>query len=110
MTDPTKKPVEKPQKENIYTAFTLPFYISAIIGLLPFSIPSFMREKKLKTSWVGNIWCILNMINLATHYHFAISQNYSEDESAASKSSEKLPPPLNLIATFITQVNPHLNN
>lgn len=89
MTDPTKKPPEKPAKETIYTAFNLPFLISTIIGLLPFSLPTYYREKKLKTSWISNFWCVFSMINLAAHYHFALSTNYSEEENSASKSSKK---------------------
>lgn len=95
MTEPTKKPQEKPPKQTIITAFSPSFYVCTVIGILPFSIPTYFKEKKLQISWLANAWCVLNMINLSVNYHFAIGANYSEDENStpkSSKSSEVFPP------------------
>lgn len=79
--------VDTKPKESLTSAFKLPFYVSAVIGFLPFSIPEYRRTRRLKWSLAANIWCCLNMVNLAINYHLAVSENYGEE---AQKSKEKI--------------------
>lgn len=86
MANPRDTPV-KPVKETVYTMFKIPFYLSAITGVIPFSIPGYAKDKIFKASWAGNIWSVLNIINLAVNYHFATVTNMSKDEITKSSKN-----------------------
>uniref|UniRef100_A0A336MD31 Gustatory receptor n=1 Tax=Culicoides sonorensis TaxID=179676 RepID=A0A336MD31_CULSO len=79
MANPRTTPV-KPVKENIYTIFQIPFILSAITGVMPFSISTYMKEKLFKSSMINNVWCFVLCAILAVNYHFATVQSMTQEE------------------------------
>lgn len=86
MANPRDTPV-KPVKETVYSMFKIPFYLSAITGVMPFSIPAYAKDKIFKPSWAGSVWGIINIINLTVNYHFATVINMSTEEITKSSKN-----------------------
>lgn len=79
MANPRTTPV-KPVKENVYTIFKIPFLLSAITAVVPFSIPFYMKEKLFKTAMISNVWCLVWCVILTVNYHFATVQSMTQEE------------------------------
>ncbi|GAB0093046.1 Gustatory receptor [Sergentomyia squamirostris] len=59
------------KSRSIFQSMGFLFYISRIMGIMPFSIGHFYREKKLRPSILANIWCVIVLLNHTLIYHFA---------------------------------------
>ncbi|XP_059611841.1 gustatory receptor for bitter taste 66a-like [Phlebotomus argentipes] len=59
------------KSRTIFQSLGFLFYISRVMGIMPYSIGHFFREKKLRPSIVANIWCCIVLLNHTLLYHFA---------------------------------------
>lgn len=84
-------------KTSIYEALKLLFYVSALIGILPYSIPTYFRSKRFKLSWIACVWCVFNTLNLAVHYHYSMAGNFTKEVSTGTVPKSNI-----LTATFGT--------
>lgn len=88
MANPRTTPV-KPVKENVYTIFQIPFLLSAIAGVVPFSIPTYMKDKLFKSSMISSVWCLVLCTILAVNYHFATVQSMTQEETTKTSKLYK---------------------
>lgn len=63
----------KKQKTNIMTSINLLFYVSFFMGIIPFSFNEYRKNKILKYSIWGMVYCIITLFYNFVQYHFAIS-------------------------------------
>jgi gustatory receptor len=77
--------VEKKNIRNpILESLNYLFYVSKVLGMIPYSLSDYITKKQFKLSQVGGIFGILSCIHYATHYHFLNIQTMIEKEDEKS--------------------------
>jgi hypothetical protein len=75
-----KKNIRNPILESLNYLF----YVSKVLGMIPYSLSDYITKKQFKLSQVGGIFGILSCIHYATHYHFLNIQTMIEREDEKS--------------------------
>lgn len=83
-----KKNIRSPLLESLNYLF----YVSKVLGMIPYSLSDYITKKQFKVSQVGSIFCVLSCIHYATHYHFLTTQTMLVESSD---------PPIGTLATVI---------
>lgn len=65
-----KSPDRKISKNPILESLCVLFYISKVLGMIPYSLSDYVTKKQLKLSQLGNIFCILSCVHYVVQYHF----------------------------------------
>lgn len=63
--------MEKNSRMSFLSSFNVLFYVSCVLGIMPYSINEYSSNKIFKISLLGNIWSVLIMIHNTIQYHFA---------------------------------------
>lgn len=74
----------KGSKNPILESMNILFYISKVLGLIPYSLSSYITEKQLKLSQLGNVFCLLSCIHYTIHYHILNASTMLTRDSDAS--------------------------
>lgn len=61
----------KKQNTNIMTSFKILFYVSYLFGIIPFSFNEYRKNKILKFSIFGMVYCMITLFYNSFQYHFA---------------------------------------
>jgi len=64
-----KKKTSRPILESLNHLF----FISKFFGMIPYSLPNFIKQRQFQLSQLGNIWCVLSCIHYIIHYHILMA-------------------------------------
>lgn len=71
-----KKNIRSPILESLNYLF----YVSKVLGMIPYSLTDYITKKQFKLSQIGSVFCILSCIHYASHYHFLNIKNMIDKE------------------------------
>lgn len=74
----------KKNKSPILESLSFLFYISKVLGIIPYSISNYVTKKQFKVSQLGNVFCVLSCIHYTTHYHLLTASTLLSEDSNIS--------------------------
>lgn len=73
---------KKASKSPILESLSFLFYISKVLGIVPYAILNFVTKRQLQLSQLGNVFCLLSCIHYTIHYHFlTVTTMLTEDSN-----------------------------
>lgn len=75
---------KKTPKSPILESLSFLFYISKVVGMVPYSFSDYITKKQFKLSQLGNIICLLSCIHYTIHYHLLTASTMLSEDSKIS--------------------------
>ena len=81
-----KTTISKGKKTSspILESLSFLFYISKVLGMIPYSFRGYVTKNQFKLSQLGNVLCVLSCIHYATHYHLLTVATILSEDSKVS--------------------------
>ncbi|CRK92636.1 CLUMA_CG006200, isoform A [Clunio marinus] len=71
---------KKKSRSPIVESLDFLFYLSRLLGVIPYSLSEYVSKKRFELSQFGNIFCLVSMIHFIAHYQFLMGSSIFSGE------------------------------